>query len=138
MNVDIEGLVIGFSDDSVERSYFLDRDTGRVFNVLEDHDDPETQKQVWQLEADTRDRYVQIPKLNLEQRIDEQDAFVESLDEGDLKASFEKVIESDHDGSKFAEFVTRDRTARDAWRAYRKSRSRERVAVWVETVDLPQ
>ena len=136
MKVDFNGLVIGFSDDSVERSYYLDRDTGRVFNVLEDHDDPETQKLVWQLEADTRGRYVQIPTLTLEQRIDEQDAFVESLDEGDLKASFEKLIENDHDGSKFAEFVTRDRAARDAWRAYRKARSRERATDWVESLGL--
>jgi len=137
VKVDLNALVIGFSDDSVERSYYLDRDTGRVFNVLEDHDDPETQKLVWQLEADTRGRYIQIPTLNLEERINEQDAFVESLEDSDLKASFEKTIESDHDGSKFAEYVIRDRAARDAWRAYRRAVSRERAAEWVESLGLP-
>ena len=46
MKVDLEALFVAFSDDSVERSYYLDGDSGRVFNVLEDHDDPETRELV--------------------------------------------------------------------------------------------
>ena len=84
MKVDLEALVVAFSDDSVERSYYLDSDSGRVFNVLEDHDDPETRELVWALESDTRGRYIQIPKPSLEETLEEQDAFVESL-EGDMK-----------------------------------------------------
>ncbi len=135
MKVDLEALVVAFSDDSVERSYYLDRDTGRVFNVLEDHDDPETQELVWALEADTRERYVQIPKPSLEETLKEQDAFVESLN-GELREKLDKVIEDDHDGAKFAEFVERDRDAREAWRDYRMSRSREQAKEWLEKRNL--
>lgn len=135
MKVDLEALVVAFSDDSVERSYYLDRDTGRVFNVLEDHDDPETQELVWALEADTRERYVQIPKPSLEETLEEQDAFVESLN-GELREKLDKVIEDDHDGAKFAEFVERDRDAREAWRDYRMSRSREQAKEWLEKRNL--
>lgn len=138
MKVDLEGLVVAFSDDSVERSYYLDTDSGRVFNVLEDHDDPETQEIVWELEADTRGRYVQIPKPSMEQRLEEQDAFVESLEDGKMKETIEKLLEDDHDGSKFAEFVERDREARDAWRDFRMERSREKAKEWIETLDLPE
>ncbi len=49
MKVDLEAVFVAFSDDSVERTYYLDGDSGRVFNVLEDHDDPETRELVWAL-----------------------------------------------------------------------------------------
>lgn len=136
MKVDLEALVVAFSDDSVERSYYLDMDSGRIFNVLEDHDDPETQELVWQLEADTRQRYVQVPKPTMEQTLEEQDAFVESLENEELKTKLEELLEDDHDGSKFADFVERNREARDAWRSYRTTRSREQANDWVKTLSL--
>jgi hypothetical protein len=132
VNVDLEAVVVAFSDDSVKRSYYLDTDSGRVFNVLEDHDDPETQELVWQLEADTRGRYVQIPKPSMEETLEEQDAFVASLAEGDLKTRLDKVLVDDHDGSKFADFVERNREARDAWRDFRMIRSRKQASEWLK------
>ena len=135
MKVDLEALVVAFSDDSVERSYYLDGDSGRVFNVLEDHDDPETQELVWALESDTRGRYIQIPKPSMEESLREQDAFVESLD-GELKEDLDRLIEDDHDGSKFAEFVERNRNAREAWRDYRMTRSREQASEWLKKQKL--
>ena len=136
MKIDLEALFVAFSDDSVERSYYLDRDSGRVFNVLEDHDDPETQELVWALESDTRERYIQVPKPGMEEMLKEQDSFVESLD-GGLKEKLDKIIENDHDGSKFADFVERNREAREAWRDYRMSRSRDLVNEWIPTLNLP-
>jgi hypothetical protein len=131
VNVDLEAVVVAFSDDSVKRSYYLDTDSGRVFNVLEDHDDPETQELIWQLEADTRGRYVQIPKPSLEETLEQQDQFMASLPDGDLKARLDKVLVDDHDGSKFADFVERNREARDAWRDYRMARSRKQASEWL-------
>ena len=49
VKIDLEALFVAFSDDSVERSYYLDRDSGRVFNVLEDHDDPERKRHLYRL-----------------------------------------------------------------------------------------
>ncbi len=135
MKVDLEALFVAFSDDSVERSYYLDGDSGRVFNVLEDHDDPETRELVWALESDTRERYIQVPKPSLEETLKEQDAFVETL-EGDMREKFDKVIEDDHDGAKFAEYVERNRDAREAWRDYRVVRSRAQASEWIETLNL--
>ena len=137
MKVDFDAVVVAFSDDSVERSYYVDTDSGRVFNVLEDHDDPETQQLVWQLEADTRGRYVLIPKPSLEEQLQEQDAFFESLSEGDLKTSLRDVLEDDHDGKKFSDFVERNREARDAWRDYRMTRSKEQASEWLKKQNLP-
>lgn len=135
MKVDLEAVVVAFSDDSVKRSYYLDGDSGRVFNVLEDHDDPETRELVWALESDTRGRYIQVPKPSLEQSLKEQDTFVESL-EGPLREKLDEVIEDDHDGAKFADFVERNRDARDAWRDFRLVRSREQAGEWLESLDL--
>lgn len=135
MKVDLEALFVAFSDDSVERSYYLDGDSGRVFNVLEDHDDPETRELVWALESDTRGRYIQVPKPSLEETLKEQDAFVETL-EGDMREKFDKIIEDDHDGAKFAEYVARNRDAREAWRDYRVIRSRAQASEWIKTLNL--
>ncbi len=136
MKVDLEAVLVAFSDDSVERTYYLDGDSGRVFNVLEDHNDPETRELVWALESDTRGRYIQVPKPSMEETLKEQDAFVESLD-GDLKEKLEKIIQDDHDGSKFADFVERNREAREAWRDYRTLRSRDQANEWIQTLNLP-
>lgn len=137
MNVDFEAVVVAFSDDSVERSYYLDTDSGRIFNVLEDHDDPETEELVWQLEADTRGRYVPIPKPTLEEQLDQQDAFVACLEGVAFKQKLEELLEDDHDGSKFADFVERDREARDAWRDFRMARSRVQASEWLKKLNLP-
>ena len=136
MKVDLEAVLVAFSDDSVERTYYLDGDSGRVFNVLEDHDDPETRELVWALESDTRGRYIQVPKPSMEETLKEQDAFVESVD-GDLKEKLDKIIQDDHDGSKFADFVERNREAREAWRDYRTLRSRDQANEWIQTLNLP-
>ncbi|HXV65318.1 MAG TPA: UPF0158 family protein [Vicinamibacteria bacterium] len=138
MNVDVDALFVAFSDDSVERSYYLDMDSGQVFNVLEDHDDPETQELVWQLEADTRGRFVQVPKPSLEESLEEQDAFVESMADGELKQELESLVPNDHDGTKFVDFVERNRAARDAWRDYRMARSREKANAWLDKLGLSQ
>ena len=136
MKVDLEAVFVAFSDDSVERPYYLDGDSGRVFNVLEDHDDPETRELVWALESDTRGRYIQVPKPSMEETLKEQDAFAESLD-GELKEKLDKIIQDDHDGSKFADYVERNREARKAWRDYRTLRSRDQANEWVQTLNLP-
>ena len=137
MKVNLEALFVAFGDESVERTYYLDSDSGRVFNVLEDHDDPETQELMWALESDTRQRYIQIPKPTLEETLKEQDAFVASLqDESELKTKVETILENDHDGSKFADFVLRDRLARDAWRDFRVDRSRQQTNEWLKSLSL--
>ena len=136
MKVDLEAVLVAFSDDSVERTYYLDGDSGRVFNVREDHDAPETRELMWALESDTRGRYIQVPKPSMEETLKEQDAFVESLD-GELKEKLDKIIQDDHDGSKFSDFVERNREAREAWRDYRSSRSRDQANEWVQKLNLP-
>lgn len=136
MKVDLEAVLVAFSDDSVERTYYLDGDSGRVFNVREDQDDPETRELVWALESDSRGRYIQVPKPSMEETLKEQDAFVESLD-GELKEKLDKIIQDDHDGSKFSDFVERNRQAREAWRDYRSLRSRDQANEWVQKLNLP-
>ena len=137
MKVDLEAVVLAFSDDSVERSYYLDRDSGRIFNVLEDHDDPETRELVWQLEADSRNRYVQIPKPSMEETLKEQDVFVDSIVEEELKTNLTQLLEDDHDGSKFIDFIERNKSARNTWRQFRKVRSRKQATDWLTMLRLP-
>ncbi len=136
MKVDLEALVIAFNDNSLERSYYIDRETGRIFNLLEDRDDPETEEIAWQIEADGGRRYVHVPKLSMEEAMQEQDSFVESLEEDDLKTQLAKVLESDRDGSGFDAYVKRNRDAREKWRAFVKIRSRERADLWLKTLGL--
>ena len=80
MKLDRDALIVAFDDNSLERSYYLDRDSGKVFNLLEDHHDPETEEIAWQIEADGGRRFIQIPKLSMEEMMQEQDAFLESLE----------------------------------------------------------
>ncbi len=120
----LEALVAAFVDDGLERTYYYDRDTARVVSVAEDHEDPSTQEMVWQLESDIRGRFVAVPKPRLEDTLNEQDAFVESLPAGEMRARLEALLEDDPDGSKLAQLVNRDRDVRPAWRKFRAARAR--------------
>ncbi len=120
----LEALVAAFVDDGLERTYYYDRDTARMVSVAEDHEDPSTQEIVWQLESDIRGRFVAVPKPRLEDTLNEQDAFVESLPAGEMRARLEALLEIDSDGSKLAQLVNRDRDVRPAWRKFRAARAR--------------
>ena len=120
----LEGLAAAFFDDGPERSYYYDRDTARMVSVAEDHDDHATLEIIWRLEADTRNRFVPVPKPRLEETLDEQDAFVESLPPGPLRKRLEKLVEDDPDGSKVALLLVRNRELRPEWRRFRAERAR--------------
>ena len=120
----LEALVAAFVDDGLERTYYYDRDTARMVSVAEDHEDPSTQEMVWQLESDIRGRFVAVPKPRLEDTLNEQDAFVESLPAGEMRARLEALLDDDPDGSKLAQLVNRDRDVRPAWRKFRAARAR--------------
>ena len=90
---------------------------------------------MWALESDTRGRYIQIPKPSLEEALQEQDTFVETL-EGPLKDKLDGIIESDHDGKKFIEFIKRNRDARETWRDYRLVTSRNRAQEWLQDLGV--
>ncbi len=136
MKVDLEALVIAFNDNSLERSYYVDRETGRIFDLLDDRKDAETEEIAWQIEADGGRRYVQVPKLAMEEAMQEQDSFVESLEESELKTKLSKVLESDPDGSGFDEFVKRNREAREKWLPFVNIRSRERAENWLKSLGV--
>lgn len=135
--VDLDALVVAFSDDAPARSYYLDKENGQVFSLLEDHVDPETEEIAVQIEVDGGRRYLQVPKLTIEEELQEQDSFLESLDDEQLKTQLAKVIESDHDGSQFQEFVSRQREAREPWRNFCRTRARERADQWLKSLGLP-
>ena len=120
----LEALVAAFVDDGPERTYYYDRDTSRMVSVAEDHEDPSTQEIIWQLESDIRGRFLPVPKPRLEDTLSEQDAFVESLPEGELRQRLEALLEDDPDGSKLARLGTQDRSVRPAWRKFRAERAR--------------
>ncbi len=123
----LKALVAAFFDDGPERTYYYDRDIERVVSVAEDHEDAATQELVWQLEADVRGRFVGIPKPRLEETLEEQDAFVESLPPGPMRKRLEALLEVDPDGSKMAKLVTRDREIRPIWREFRSARARSQA-----------
>ncbi len=132
----LEALVAAFFDDGPERTYYYDRDTQRMVSVAEDHEDPSTQEIVWQLESDTRGRFAPVPKPRLEETLEEQDAFVESLPAGPMKKRLEALLEDDPDGSKLAQLVTRDREVRPAWRQFRSERARVQAEKFLARLEV--
>jgi hypothetical protein len=137
INVSLDALIQAFDDNSLERSYYLDKTTGRVFNLLEDHSDPETEEMAWEIEADGGRRYISIPKMSLEEEIAERESFVNDLKEEELKKKLTEMLETDRsNGRRFTDFITKERQARDQWRAYRRARSRERAHRWIESLEI--
>lgn len=131
----MDAIIIAFNDNSLERSYYLERETGRIFNLREDRIDSGTEEIAWEIEADDGRRFVQVPKLSMEELMQEQESFVDSVQVGQLKNALSEVLESDSDGSGFDEFVNRHRQAREMWKAYTKVRSRERADAWLRSLE---
>ena len=73
-----------------------------------------------------------MPKPRLEDTLSEQDAFVESLPEGDMRRRLEALLEDDPDGSKLARLVNRDRDVRPAWRRFRAARARLQASEFLD------
>lgn len=137
ITVNMDALTLAFDDNSLERSYYLDRNTGRVFNLLEDHSDPETEEIAWDIEADAGKRYILIPKMPIEEELEERDAFISIIGDDALSKKLSDMMDADGTtGRRFTEFVTKDRLVRDKWRAYRRTRSRERAIRWLESLKL--
>ncbi len=128
-------VVAAFLDDGPERTYYYDRDTSRIVSISEDQEDPATQRVVWDLESDTRGRFVPIPKPKFEETLSEQDEFVEQLPDGPLKSRLETLIEDDPDGSRMAQVVVQDRDARNAWRLFRTGRAEDRARAFLAGLD---
>ncbi len=131
----LEALVAAFFDDGPERTYYYDGDTERVVSVAEDQDDAATREMVWQLEADVRGRFIGIPKPRLEETLEEQDTFVESLPAGPMRKRLEALLEVDPDGSKMARLVTRDREIRPVWREFRSTRARNQANAFLSRLE---
>ena len=135
--LEMDALVVAFAEGDPARSYYLDKESGRVFSLSDDHVDAESQEITVQIEVDGGRRYLQVPKPTIEEELQEQDAFVESLEDDELKTKLTKMIESDHDGSRFQEFVSRQREAREKWTSFCRKRARERAGKWLTTLGLP-
>ena len=134
--LEMDALVTAFADGAPARNYYLDKESGRVFSLSDNHVDAESEEITVQIEVDRGRRYLQVPKPTMEEEIQEQDSFLESLEDDELKTKFAKVIESDHDGSKFQEFVSRQREAREKWTGFCRTRARERADQWLKTLGL--
>ena len=135
--LEFDALVVAFTDGAPARSYYLDKESGRVFSLSDDHVDAETEALTVQIEVDGGRRYLQVPKPTLEEELREQDSFVESLEDDELKTKLGKVLESDHDGSRFQEFVSRHREAREKWKSFCRIRARERADEWLKSLGIP-
>jgi hypothetical protein len=135
--LEMDALVTAFADGAPVRNYYLDKESGRVFSLSDDHVDTESEEITVQIEVDGGRRYLQVPKPTMEEEIQEQDSFLESLEDDELKTKFAKVIESDHDGSQFQELVTRQRDAREKWTRFCRTRARKRADQWLKTLGLP-
>jgi hypothetical protein len=138
IKVNLDALTLAFDDNSLERSYYLDRDTGRVFNLLEDHSDPETEQIAWDVEADGGRRYILIPnRMSLEEEIEEREAFTAIVEDGELKKRLSEMLDADGTrGRRFVEFVTRDKQVKDRWRSFRRARSKDRADRWLKSLNL--
>ncbi len=136
--LEMDALVVAFTDGAPARSYYLDKESGRVFSLSDDHVDAESEEITVQLEVDGGRRYLQVPKPTMEEELQEQDSFVESLEDDELKTKLAKVIESDHDGSRFQEFVSRQREAREKWTSFCRTMARERADQWLKALGLPR
>ena len=112
-----EALVAAFVDDGPERTYYYGpgyRPDGQRCGRPRGSFDPGKSSGSWSPTSGAVSFPFRSPGLR--DTLSEQDAFVESLPEGEMRRRLEALLEDDPDGSKLAQLVNRDRDVRPAWR----------------------
>ena len=127
-----EDLMEAFENTDTELSYFLDRETGEVFNVPTDYDDDP----FWDEVESQDERYLEIPAFDYSQERQLVHAFIQGIGNDGLKAMLVRAFVGKHSHGRLSEILSFYPEELERFQAVREELITGRAGQWLEEHDI--
>ena len=140
VSLDFEALIEAFKDRDYDQSLFLDLEKGEILSVLESDFNEEDRHPV-AAEIDSHpDRYLGIPNLEPDDRLEDLAAFVREEGAEDLVVRVREALSAGLGGGDIQELFAGEPSLAEEWASYLHARMKARLVEWlsskgVEAVD---
>ncbi|HET7452194.1 MAG TPA: UPF0158 family protein [Thermoanaerobaculia bacterium] len=131
MNLDWEGLVVGFESRSQQITHFLDRETGDVIQVVE------TREPERHAELAGSARYVALPRDRGERGIGEMELFVGEVEEPAARAELAAALRDEEPAEAYRAVLLRHPREEARFFQFKQRRARERAEEWLASAGIP-
>lgn len=126
-----EDLMDAFENSDPEMAFFLDRETGEIFSVPADFDDP-----FWDEVESQEDRFLQIPYFDYSQERQLVHSFIQGVTNEGLKAMLARTFGGRHSHGKLHEILSFYPEELERFLALREELMTGRAAQWLEENDI--
>lgn len=131
MNLDWEGLVVGFESRSPQITHFLDRETGDVIQVVE------TREPARHAELAASPRHVALPRDHGERGIGEMELFVAEVEDARAKSELAAALGGAEPAEAYRAVLVRHPREEARFFQFKQRRARERAEEWLASVGIP-
>jgi hypothetical protein len=131
MNLDWEGLVVGFESRSQQITHFLDRETGDVVQVVEARD-PERHR-----ELSGSPRHLALPRDHGERGRGEMELFVGEVEDPEAREALRRALAADDPAGAYRETLRAHPREEARFFQFKERRARERAEEWLSRMGIP-
>jgi len=131
MNLDWEGLIVGFESRSHQITHFFDRETGDVIQVVEARD-PGRHSELAQ-----SPRYVPLPKDRGERGMGEMELFLGEVEDAKAREALRHALTAEDSPAAYREALLAHPREEAKFFQFKQRRARERAEEWLSTMSIP-
>jgi hypothetical protein len=130
MNIDWEGLIVGFESRSHQITHFFDRQTGDVEQVLE--------RDAERHAAMSRDRrYAAIPRDEGERTRGDLEEFLEHCEDPECRKALQAALDSSEPAARYREILLRHPKEEALFFRFKEHQALERAQRWLAGMGIP-
>lgn len=130
--VDLQDLCDAFEDYSLDHSYYLDLETGKIIFISEFMDTEEAEELNEKVEEGFGKRYISIPNESPEEGYENMEEFIETVKDLNLKEKLCIALDGRGAFRKFKNLLIDYPKERERWFKFKDGRLMERVKEWLE------
>lgn len=130
MNLDWEGLVVGFESRSHQITHFLDRETGDVIQVVEARDPGR------HAELSSSSRYAALPKDRGERGAGEMELYLSEVENESARADLRRALTAGDPAAAYREALLAHPQEEGKFFQFKQRRARERAEEWLGSLGI--
>jgi len=131
MNLDWEGLVVGFESRSHQITHFLDRETGDVIQVVEARDPAR------HAELSSSSRHAALPKDRGERGVGEMELFLSEVENESARSDLRAALSASEPAAAYRDALLAHPQEEGKFFQFKQRRARERAEEWLTSLGIP-
>ena len=131
MNLDWEGLVVGFESRSHQITHFFDRETGDVIQVVEARDPARY------AELSGSARHVALPKDRGERGVGEMELFLDEVASESARSDLSAALSAADPAAAYREALLAHPQEEGKFFQFKQRRARDRAEEWLTSLGIP-